>query len=117
MKFKFKKNLGFTLVEILAAIVIVAIISIVVVPNVAKYVDKGKTDYNNSLDNQLLLAGKSYYAENRDELPLDEGEGAVVTVSELLSNNMLNKNLVNSNFSRIMDVLEEITIGISTIDA
>lgn len=91
-----KNNKAFTLVELLVVITIVAILSVVVTIVVTKYVKAGKTEYDVSLKNQILLAGRSYYSDNKDELPYMNGTGDVVTMSELSSKDFISKDIVNS---------------------
>ena len=40
------KRKGFTIVEILAAVVIIAILSVVVIPNISSYIAISKDEYN-----------------------------------------------------------------------
>ena len=54
-----KGNRAFTLVEMLAVVVILAILVGLIVPSVSGYIAEGKKEYNISLKKQLLLAGKN----------------------------------------------------------
>lgn len=89
---------GFTLVEVLAVIVIIGLLLTLVIPNVLKDVLTGKSDYNKKLENQLELAGKSYYGQHKNELPMaNSGKSySYVTVPEMKSKNFITNEFVDS---------------------
>lgn len=60
---------GFTLLEILAVVAILAILAIVIIPSISSVMKDGKDEYNSKLKNQLLIAGKLYFSENKQLLP------------------------------------------------
>ena len=74
---KNKKKKGFTMVEVLIAIVILAVLTAVVIPMVSKYVTEGKDKYNEKLKTQLLLSGKEYYSNNKSKLPTRDYRGYI----------------------------------------
>lgn len=100
---KNKKKKGFTMIEILIAIVILAILTIVVIPMVSKYVTEGKDKYNEKLKTQLLLSGKEYYSNNKSKLPARDYRGlykqksySTVSLPEIQTNNLVSKDFVDS---------------------
>ena len=94
---------GFTMVEILIAIAILAVISMVVIPSIVRYITEGKDTYNEKLENQLLVAGKNYFADNESLLPKktyldrDTEKHSYATVPEMQSRNYLDQEFVDSN--------------------
>ena len=94
---------GFTMVEILIAIAILAVISMVVIPSIVRYITEGKDTYNEKLENQLLVAGKNYFADNESLLPKktyldrDTEKHSYATVPEMQSKNYLDQEFVDSN--------------------
>lgn len=94
MKQKIK---GFTMIELLVVVVILAILVTFVVINVTRYVKKGKIEYNDGINDQLVLAGKNYYGDYDDKLPLYDGEIKAVKLSELQSLGLVSKDFVDAN--------------------
>ena len=100
---KNKKKKGFTMVEVLIAIVILAVLTVVVIPMVSKYVTEGKDKYNEKLKTQLLLSGKEYYSNNKSKLPTRDYRGlykqksySTVSLPEIQTNNLISKDFVDS---------------------
>ena len=91
------------MIEILIAIAILAVISMVVIPSIIRYVIAGKDTYNEKLENQLLVAGKNYFGDNTNLLPkktyLDRNieKHNYVTVPEMQTKNYLDKEFIDAD--------------------
>lgn len=59
-----KRN-GFTLVEVLAVLIILSIIMLIVTPSISSVYNDFKNKNNEALFEQLYKASKSYYLDNR----------------------------------------------------
>lgn len=96
---------GFTIVEILAAVVILGILSAVIVPNISSYVSMSKDEYNKDVKKQMLLAGKNFYSENTERLPRDTGTKTLdyVSVQELSTLRYLDNEFVDADDNSCMD--------------
>lgn len=92
---------GFTIVELMAVLIIIAILATLVIGVVTRYVNKGKDSYYNSLKNQISLAGKSYCYDSLKERPkgkINENRDKVVG-TKLYVDYLLDKNyLINDVF-------------------
>ena len=66
------KNKGFTLVELLAAMVILAILIMIGVMTVSNVFDNTKENYYTSMENTLNIAGNEFFNDNRQEKPIDD---------------------------------------------
>ena len=89
---------GFTLPEVLAVIVIIGILAVLVTAGILGYFRQGKDDYNSNLSNQLLLTGKTYYSDHKNELPTATNTKAYsyVTLPEMQSNNYVTNEFKDS---------------------
>ena len=88
------KNRGFTLVELLGVILILALLSLVMFPNIIS----SFFDVSNKLDNAtktlIIEAAKDYYLENRDNI---ENLDYCVTVSNLQAEGLLSYDVKDSD--------------------
>ena len=60
---------GFTMIELLAAIVILGILSVIAIASVTRLIDKSKKAESDTYEKVLIMAGKSYMESNKTELP------------------------------------------------
>lgn len=99
------KRKGFTIVEILAAVVIIAILSVVVIPNISSYIALSKDEYNKDVKKQMILAGKNYYSENQERLPRDTSEKTMdyISVQELSTLKYVDNEFVDADNNSCMD--------------
>lgn len=91
-------NKGFTLVELLAVIVILALISGVGIISFSSITQKSENDYYVSLVSNLQLIASDYYSNNRSQRPgINNGDYVCSRVSlEELVNNKYIENVNNS---------------------
>ena len=86
---------GFSMLELLGAILILGILSIIAIISVTRLINRSKKDVDSHNKNMLVMAAQSYYAENRSELPKEIGESNKVKASVLRSSNFLKSDLKN----------------------
>ena len=99
-------NKGFTLMELLAVIIIIALISLLSIVGVSKVVSKSKTDlYNNQLS-MIEKAARSWGSENIDKLP-DAGDCLYLTLGSLKIYGLLDDNVIDPRTNdKIPDTLK-----------
>lgn len=57
---------GFTLVELIATVSIMLLITVIVTPNIMKQMEKGKERQYEQLKNQIISAAQNYYIKHKD---------------------------------------------------
>lgn len=92
-------NKGFTLLELLATIIIVIALSTLIVPNIMKYMKQGEAEYNKNIEEMVKIAGTNYYADHKDKL---EEPDPVISVKELASENYLSKDITDKKGNTCM---------------
>lgn len=79
---------GFTLVELIATIVILGVIMMIAIPNVLSIIEKNKQD--DFIETAKLLISEAEYKVRGDtsiELPKDDNHSIIITLNYLNSNN------------------------------
>ena len=98
-----KNRKGFTLVELLAVIVILGIIMMISIPAVNRWIDRGKAESDEGNKKTLVMAAQSYAQGNSESLPKAIGDSTIITAEELKNSNFLKEELVNSDKNICMD--------------
>ena len=76
---------GFTLVELLAVMILLGVVSLIAIPSIGKILNRSREKARESTKNELIKAAKNYYADNIRELP-DDGSHKCLSVSEIEEN-------------------------------
>ncbi len=99
---RFNKK-GFTLVELLAVVVILGIIMTVSIPMVSRWINRSKGESMEAQKQTLLLAGQSYAQNNSKVLPKSIGETKLIKAVDLKKANYLKDNLTDSEKKDCME--------------
>ena len=105
---KIKNKGGFTLIEILGAIVLLLILVGITIPVVSKYLKDGKDKYNDKLANEFLTVVKDYYADNPGKKPSGGFKGNIsdaVWLTELQAKNYLSDELKDADGGSCYDTV------------
>lgn len=87
---------GFTLVEILAVIIILSLITLLTSTAVTKVVKETKIDISSAQKRLIQSASEAWIADNIDRLP-DGGKCAYLTLEDLKEYGLLESSIINSN--------------------
>ena len=93
---KIKDNKGFTMVELLAAITILGILTAVAIGAVSWILQRSRENYYVTLEKNVTMAGENYYADNRASLPKSIGQNRRILLKTLVDKKYL-KEVVDYN--------------------
>lgn len=83
-RFWFKKD-GFSLVELLATVVILGLLSVVAIVSVNALLKRAEQTHYATLEKNLIMAAESYALDNRSVLPKKVGDTVTITLAQLQS--------------------------------
>jgi len=86
-------NKGFSMVELLAVVAILGVLSTIGVVAVSNILEKAHEEYYKNQEKNLVLAAQSYMNANQNELPKVVGRKEKITAKELKEANYLKKDV------------------------
>ena len=84
-----KNRKGFTLIELIAVIIILGLVLIVAIPFFTGSLKQFRTDYYENLSGNVLNAGKEFFTDNRLYLPHSYLDSAIVKMETLEKENYI----------------------------
>ena len=81
-----KDKKGFTLVELLATVTILGILSTIAIASVSGLLQKGRDEHYKTAEKQMIQAAKSYVQQNRGALPKVQNGTSKITLYTLIAN-------------------------------
>ena len=94
---KKKGNKGFTLVELLATIVILGILSSMAIAGVSVLIKKAKNSEEEANAKVIQMAAESYFQSNTKYLPKEIGSSTYISAGDLKKANFITIDLSDSN--------------------
>ena len=98
-----KKNKGFSLVELLAVIVILGILAAVGLGVTSNLIDRANKDKMDSQKNIVTMSAQTYMQNNKNLVPKIIGESINVKISDLRSSNYLTEDIKNTKGESCME--------------
>lgn len=97
------ENMGFTLVELLAVVALIALLSLVVVPSVSNLVNRNKIKLSSTTQKLIYSAAESYLDANQTEYIKVDGAVYCPTIQNLIDKGFFEENLVDTNIGEKFD--------------
>ncbi len=97
------KKKGFTLVELLAVIVILSLVLVIAVPSVNKYIKQSKEKAYDAQISTIIEAAQAYASTNLELLPNRENISVKVTLGQLKSSGLIKEEVKNPNDDKYFD--------------
>lgn len=97
-----KNNKGFTLVELIIVIAIIAILIVVLAPNYVRYVDRSRWSSDQNACETLLQQVKTAIVEAQND-GSDSLDGSTITVAKTADVDVTGKAKTDKNFNDSMD--------------
>ena len=94
---KIKNNKGFSLIELLAAMVVLSIIGVITIVGVQRYINQSKEQKTIQNKKNVSLAAELYLQSNRDLFPKMIGDSVRVQLSDLKKANYIKEDVRNEN--------------------
>ena len=82
-------NKGFTLIEVVTAVVIMSLLGTIAVTSMMSVLKSGNDKYYKNQEDMVIMAAKEYYSDHKGELPIEDSKGntcngkSTVTVSKI----------------------------------
>jgi len=96
------KQKGFTLIELLGVIILIALISLIIIPGISGVIKNGKTKADDELNNSIILAAKNWAIDNKDKLPSD-GNYTLIDLKELQDAGYIDNKIVKPSTGEEID--------------
>lgn len=104
-----KNNKGFTLIELMAVIIILAVIGLIVFPTAIDSINNSKEKLYKEQVKRILDAADSWASNNDSKLPSNDGGAIIITIDQLQKAGLLKKedvkNPLNSSDNMSQDVV------------
>lgn len=91
MNKKHRKNKGFSMIELLAAIVILGILSAVTIVSTRYLREKAKTNHYNAQISNMMSAAQNFVGDNSSYLPKNIGQRTTIKLKDLIDKNYIDK--------------------------
>ena len=91
MKKRRLNNNGFSMIELLAAVTILGILSVLAIGSVQRLLDKSEEEFYSEQENGLIMAAESYYQGNSNKLPKSIGQTEQVPLETLVNSKYIDE--------------------------
>lgn len=101
---------AFTLIELLAVIVILALLAIIVIPNIMDTVDESKQQNYDFLIQELENYSEEYATANNLLKDVTSSNDVTITLDDLINASYMKYPVINPNTDRKLDIYETVIV-------
>lgn len=103
-------NKGFSLIETIAVVVILAVLATIMIPSVSRVIASNKEKSYENLEQSIISSAKIYISDNRYDISLEEscGQDKIVNIKKIANNDNLEGKLPLYLLKDAGDMEEEI---------
>ena len=98
-----RNNIGFSLVELLAVVVILGLLAAIGIVATSSLIDRSKQDKMDSQKNTVTMSAQTYMQNNKNLVPKIIGESSIIKVSDLRASNYLTEDIKNNKGESCME--------------
>ena len=94
---------AFTLVELMAVIVIISLIAILTFPNIVGQIKKTEKNNNDNIESIVINAAKKYVNDNPNNFKEEEYNDYCIVIKDLVDNGYLKEDIVNNEENALIN--------------
>ena len=104
------KKRGFTLVELLAALVVLALIALIIYPSIKQTLKKSKNTLYDDQVASIIDGAKNWVADHPYDIPKNNGDILTLSLCQLKMGMYVNQDISNPKTKKLFDCSAQITI-------
>ena len=98
------KNKGYTLIEVLAVVLLLGLLSLLVTPKVLEIKEKKEKELYENKKNILYSNTDTYIDNNKNEYPIRSGNVFCIRIQDLIDENMLSVDFSDFNTNQVVKI-------------
>lgn len=105
-----KKNNGFTLVELLAVIVIIALLGLVAYPAIKETIQSARNDLSKSQEKSIIDGAKNFLVDHPYSIPKNNGDELTISLCQLKIGTYVDTKIVNTKTDKMYDCKTKVIV-------
>lgn len=103
------RNKGFTLVELLGVIILLAVIALIAFPPILNQIKKSQNQIDDATNALIISSAKLYVDNNHNLFSKKDGNVYCISIDELLNRGYLTEGMLGSNDELIEDFVVKVS--------
>lgn len=107
------KNKGFTLMEMIAAIIIIALLTVLIVPTVMNQIADKKEEIDNSTKRIIYEAAELYMSNNASNYPKLSGNKYCISLDKLVQSGLLETPIKDFKTNKEIPLTQNVSVTVN----